>query len=191
MQLVKSRPIPLPVYKSGGWYDDFAVTGAVDPGYSLTGTKQKYPELIRLSASGGNTSYLFFLPTWYKHSNFRLEGVVRRAAGSQCYISFRRVNSQNNWIVVLLATNDAIELRKIVANVTTTVASKINVSNTAFHRIEIEAAGPNISLCLDGSPIVSVSSTDNISGDMFMLGGFDAVANTAQGEWQYLAIKPL
>jgi len=191
MQLIKKRPIALPVFKSGRWYDDFAVTGASDVGYSLTGTKTKYPGHIRLATSGGGTSYFLSLPTWYKCKNFKLESVFRRVAGSSCYISFRRINSQNSWTVVIPSANDAIELRKIVANVTTVVATKNNIANTAFHRINLEVAGPNISLCLDGSLVASVRSTDNIAGDLFIVGGFDAVANTAQGEWQYVAINPL
>lgn len=191
MQLVKSRPIALPVFKSGRWYDDFAVTGASDPGYVVAlGEKDVLNNGIRLKATSG-TSCQLRLPTWFSPISFQAEVIARLSAGSMAAVlEFRRVDDNNRWYVQIDDTS-AIKLIKVVASTYTTAGSKSGVEVSKFLRIGISAVGPNISVYQDGIKIISVVDTSNMSAGYCRLYTYNAVVGVAQAEWQYIAIKTL
>lgn len=191
MLLVKSRPIPLPVWYSGTWRDDFAVTGAKEPGYFLSsGAKDIIAGGIRMRATVGGGATLD-LPAWLRRANFEAETVARLVAGaSQQVLQFRRLDGNNRWYVEFGST-DVLRLTKMVASVTTTVATITGIPTASFQRIGIRAVGPLIEVFVGGRRVISVSDVANIAYTLFHLSVYDATAGTAQGDWQYLYIKPL
>lgn len=192
MQLVKSRPIALPVFKSGKWHDDFAVTGAVDPGYTLTaGTKDKMPYGIRLRATGGLNSSVLNLPTWFKAPNFEAETVCRLVAGlSVTALEFRTTDANNRIYVHLLSAGE-LQIKKAVTGVFTVLASLTGLTATDWQRINIRAVGSLIDVCLNGRTVFAVNETDLINYNLFRIQTYDATVDTAQSDFQYLAINPL
>jgi len=189
MTLVPSRPIPLPVWKSGNWYDDFAVTGAVEPGYSLAGAKDKTSNVIRLRATTGPTSTLT-LPSWFGFSNFKVEYVMKRVAGTTAIFQFRYLNANNRWFINLNSL-DVFKIARVVSGVNTDIASLGSVISTSWQKIGINAVGSNIFVYLNGKRVFTVNDTANINYKFFSLEVYDATVGIAQSDFQYLAIKPL
>jgi hypothetical protein len=193
MQLVKSRPIPLPVFKSGYWYDDFAVTGASDPMYTLTGgAKDKFSYGIRLRATTGTYCqlYLPILPGWYLKRNFEAEAITRLVEGSILNIVFRFLDG-NNRNIVRLTSGNQILLIKGVSGVYTTLATTSGVTTSLFKRIGIRAIGSDIKVFLDGTQIISVNEPDNAGYGGFNFDIYDGTTGLVKADFQYLAINPL
>ena len=191
MQLVKRRPITLPVFKSGKWYDDFAVTGASDSRYILLyGAKDKLSDGIRLRATAAKSSVLY-LPLRYKVSNFEAEVICKRIAGAEILpLVFRYTDATNFWYIWSNNTTE-IKLVKIVAGVYTTVGTISGYNLSDSNRLGVRAVGSNIEVFVNGVRILNIVDSDNIAGNRFDLEVYDATIGVAQGDWQYVAIKPL
>ncbi len=191
MQLVTSRPIALPVFKSGRWYDDFAVTGAINPEYNLSaGAKDKTSQGIRLRATTAVNAFMN-LPAWYAYSNFEAETVCRLVAGADLRLLVFRYLSATDRMFVQFLSSGLAKLFKIVANVTTELGS-VNIGSTSvFTRVNVVAVGPKIQVFINGIKIFDVNETANINNKLFNFLVLDGTVGVAQAEWQYLAIKPL
>jgi len=189
MQRVKRRPLVLPVFKSGKWYDDFAVTGASESGYGLVGAKDKIPEGIRLRATTG-TSGGITLPNWYKKNNFELETIMRLIAGSTCTVNFRMLNGDNRLYFELTPSN-TLQLYKVVTGVFTQLGSSITTTSTKFQKINARVCGLQIEIFLNGIKVISVNDSANITNKLFQLTTYDSGVGVAQTEFQYFAIKPI
>jgi hypothetical protein len=192
MLLVKSRPIPLPVFKGGrGWYDDFAVTGASDPEYALT-TAVLIPEDGGVTAQSSGEVYGYWnLPSWYGSYNFEAEVVYKFVAGTTARpLVFRKTNNDNLWFIGMTSTG-VISLQKRVTAETTSVGSYSGPTPTFYQKIGIKALGPDMKVYLNGVPVISVTDSANITGSNFGMVVYHAVAGEARSRWQYLAIHPL
>lgn len=191
MQLVQSRPIPLPCFRDGGWYDDFAVTGAKDTGYSASlGTKTITPNGILLSASSSGTTIHFYVPPSVNYANFEAEYVVRLVSGAETYFLFRRLDANNYWALYIISSGQFI-LKKYVNAVNTTMGTISNIQYATFNRVGIRAIGSQITIFLNGKQIFNINNADVQNGRNFTLGGWDKNNGVAQNEYQYIAIRPL
>lgn len=183
MQLVKSRPISLPVEQMG-WWDDFAVSGFKNNKYSSSGTITKNAWGISLSSAGA-----MFSPP-FTAQNFALETIVRGVAGSFSFeIDFRYVNSNNEWRLKLDAGTGVLSLNKIVSGVNTAIGTVSGLSTNKWYRVNIRAIGPVIEVFLDGTRVFNVISTDLLTNTRFRFNAWDSSA--CQSDWQYVAIQQL
>ncbi|MEW5952637.1 MAG: hypothetical protein AB1815_02605 [Bacillota bacterium] len=83
MQLVNRAPLTVPINRNDKWFDDFAVTGGANPGYTITGgVRDKLPTGILLRATT-STTVSFNLPAAYRFNSMELEVAVRLIAGSR------------------------------------------------------------------------------------------------------------
>lgn len=193
-QLVTKRPIALPVIRGYEWAEDYAVTGARgDIAYSLTsgGTKDILNNGIRLrttSATGASLKP----PITYKAVNFEAEVVARNAAGEQTLpLVFRVIDTNNRWYISTRRNTGVLELRRVVSGVYTTVATYSNIDITVFNRFGVRAVGNEIEVFLNGKSVIKTNDSANVSGFNFWFEVFDSVAGVAQGDWQYMFIRPL
>lgn len=191
MQLVKSRPISLPVFKSGCWFDDFAVTGANDPGYALnmSSLKEPLPYGIRLRAKPEGKPANMVIPIKYSYSDFKAEIKTKYGAGSCNVFIFRLGDTNNRWMLQMV-NNTSLSLLKVSSSVYTNVGS-ISDSFSNMRTIGISAIGPNIDIFLDHRKIISVTDVANINNKIMQLDAYSETLGLAYGEWQYLAVKPL
>ena len=191
MELVKRRPIVLPVFKGGqGWYDDFAVTGANDSGYIVSATvktKTTYGIIIGTPVSGGCD---IEVPQKYCNSNVIIETVCRIVAGALITpINFRKTDWNNRWRVEITSTN-VLQLQKSVAGVNTQ-EGVVNISSSAaWNRVLVEAIGARINVYHNGTLKISVVDTDLITNSRIHFSMYDG-SIPCRGEYQYYAVKPL
>jgi hypothetical protein len=79
----------------------------------------------------------------------------------------------------------------VVATVDSIVSTVTGITANAFQGVGIKAIGTAISVFLNGLKVIDTSSADNLTGNTFRFSAYDSVADTAQADLQYLAIKPL
>jgi len=192
--LVFSRPIPLPVLKQGGWYDDFIQSSGKNSSYVINGDG-----IIKATENGiklqrGSTTLFLGLPDYFKGNNFEAEIYMRRVTANNLIFAFKALsplNLSNRWLVRFnSSTSDSFDLLKIVDGVTTVMGQKSNVGGTNFHRVNIKVVGSNISVGLDGVNMFDINSIDHINNGYF----FVTTASTSNGDYSeigYLVIKPL
>ena len=185
---MKSRPIALPVFKSGRWYDDFAVTGASDPGYSLVGAKESTSGIL-LKATTGTSSDLS-LPPWLNFKNFEAEMISRLISGTQTLMQFRYLNGSNRLFITINSSGNLL-LTKGVGGTYTVLGSISGVSYGSWNRIGLRAVGLLVEVFLNGIKKISVTEIDNINNAGLIISSYNPTIGIAQSEFQYLAIKPL
>lgn len=192
MRLINQKPLTLPLYKSGKWLDDFAITGATDRMYSnVLGKKIITANGMQLQATTTTTADLFLS---FFAKNFEAETVMKRNAGSLCHIlGFRygaNFDSANRMFLTLSSAGDLV-LRKIVATVDTTIVTVPGVSDINFKRFNIRAIGTSIEVFVDGIKVINQQVSELTNNGLFRILSFDAVSGVGNHEWKYLAIKPL
>ena len=188
MQIIKSRPIPLPVWKSGKWYDDFAVTGVTHSGYSISsGNKIKTGYGIQLNATTATTGALN-LPAWYRASNFEIETVMRLVAGTDMSVIVRFLDALN--FIEISLTSSQLTLNKVVSDAYTALATINGVAGNSFQKIGLRAIGPFLKMYLNSKQVASVTETNNITNNNFRIQTYASIIGTAKAEFQYLAINP-
>ncbi len=197
MLLVPSRPIPLPVLRPGrGWYDDFAVTGAKSQaGLSYTVQAESAVPVSRgievravAETSGGP-----IIPPYTARDGL-IESRQRLLAGNIHIrpIFWRRSNDANQWALEITAASD-VKLIKVVANVWTTVATKISAANPyEQHTYAASFVGPRHRVYIDGKLIFDVTDTANLMNTGFKFCRVeDSAVGVTKGLVEYLAIHPL
>lgn len=189
MELVKRRPIPLPVWRNGCWYDDFAVTGAKEY-VSWISPHQVIPNSIKLKASGGLIGSGLKLPSWYFCKNFQTEIVCRLNAGARFFLEFRYLNDSNR-MRLRLQSDGTLAIIQVVSGTYTTVATYTGVTSNKWLKIGMEAVGTNINVFANGIKVLSISNSTNMGNGNFTILAEDNTVNTVDADVQYLAIKPL
>lgn len=189
MQLVKIRPLRVPVYRRGVWADDFSVTGAANQGYTTTtATITKQAGYIALSATAGATYAQLFPPSVACHPDVVIETRAKRLTGAFDVV-FRRLDVAN-YIRLQVTSGNNITLTKYVLGASTQLASVSGLSSATFRTYGIRAIGPNIEIFFDGRRIISVSEEDNIDCTGIYLASYDVAAGTANAHIEYLYISP-
>jgi hypothetical protein len=187
--LVTERPIPMPVHREGGWYDDFYTTGMKDPLYSITGTRSANGLAVRGVAPSAGSVFVAELPVLARAVNFEAELTMRRVVGGDTGFRFRYLDSSNYMRIVFTSTE--IGLSQVVAGAFTTVWSQA-FTTTDYHRVAFKVHGPRYEVWVDNKMYFSGTNTTNMAAGntRMMLYAFDGTLQ-ASSDFQYLAIKHL
>ena len=190
MLLVPSRPISLPVFKSGCWYDDFAVTGAKDPGYTLNSLKTLTTNGIIIYPPGVGGCDIE-VPQKYCSNNVIIETICRIVTGSLITpMNFRKTDWNNRWRVEITSDN-VLRLQKTVLGANTLMGT-VNISSAlSWNLVRVEVLGAKIDVYHNGILKISVNDSDLLNNTRIHFSMYDGVISQAKGEYQYFAIKPL
>jgi len=190
MQLINKRPIILPSWKSGKWYDDFTVTGAKDPGYILSGLKTVTTNGIIIYPPGVGGCDVEVSPK-YCSSNFIIETMCRIITGSLITpANFRKTDWDNRWRVEITSGN-VLRLQKTVLGATTLKGTVNITSALSWNLVRIEALGANIDVYHNGVLKISVNDPDLLNNKRIHFSMYDVAISQPKGEYQYFAIKPI
>lgn len=196
MRLITERPISMPILQDRMWRDDFARTGGIQPGYTVSaGTKTPTAYGIRLSNTTGTGTLQ--LPSWATSKNMEIETVCRNAGGAanlRC-LYFRYADAQNHLFVQIQSTSSQLTLWKRIASTPTQIgALSQTIDNTQWTKpVGIRAIGSTVEVYWGGKLVISTSGdSDVVHANLGALVAIEIASSTnPTGEWQYIAARRL
>jgi hypothetical protein len=189
VQLVQSRPVPLPALRPGcGYFEDFALTGAIEWAVSDGSVKAPVAGGVRITSGEGTVWRIDQSNSWA--GDFEFETLIKRVSGAQTSILFRESANGADYYAVLLSSADELLLKKSTAGVVSTLNTVTGITTASLNNIGIRVIGSYCWIFVNGVLVVS-------RGDMaythrqIAVSASDNTPGQAVAELQYYAVKPL